>query len=245
MIQAIKKILRPYKRTIMSLWYKGNDRYCPVCGKTSRKFLDFGYPLRSDARCVHCNSLERHRLTWLFFEKKTNIFNNIPKKMLHIAPEQSFQERLSKRIGEGYLTADLFNPAAMVKMDITNIQYPDNSFDVIYCSHVLEHVENDLKAMKEFYRTLQPNGWAVLLVPILEGPTYEDPSVIDPQERLKAFGQEDHVRKYGTDGVYLNRLKEAGFAVEVFEPSRFLDDEQIEKMGITDAAQEIYYCTKQ
>ncbi len=165
--------------------------------------------------------------------------------MLHIAPEQSFQERLSKRIGVGYLTADLFNPAAMVKMDITNIQYPDNTFDVIYCSHVLEHVENDQKAMKEFYRTLQPNGWAVLLVPILEGPTYEDPSIIDPQERLKAFGQEDHVRKYGTDGVYLNRLKEAGFTVEVFEPSRFLDDEQIEKMGITDAAQEIYYCTKQ
>jgi len=164
--------------------------------------------------------------------------------MLHVAPEEAFRSRFSKNLGKGYLTADLYNPSAMVKMDITDIQYPDETFDVIYCSHVLEHVPDDKKAMREFYRVLKPEGWAVLLVPILDGQTYEDPSITDPQERLKAFGQEDHVRKYGTDGVYLDRLKETGFHVEIIQPSDFLDDKQIEKMGITDAAQDIYYCTK-
>lgn len=244
MTEAIKKLLRPIKRTSMSFYFKGGNRYCPVCEKSSRKFLDFGNPLRSDARCVHCNSLERHRLAWLYFDKQTDLFDGITKKMLHVAPEEAFQKPLSKRLGKGYLTADLFNPEAMVKMDITDIQYPDNTFNVIYCSHVLEHVPDDKKAMREFYRVLKPGGWAILLVPILDGPTYEDDSISDPQERLKAFGQEDHVRKYGTDGVYLHRLKESGFTVQVIAPSDFLDSEQIEKMGITDAAQEIYYCTK-
>ncbi len=230
---------------MMSLYFKGNNRYCPVCKKTSRKFLNFGNPLRNDARCVHCNSLERHRLAWLFFENQTDLFNAQKKKMLHIAPEEAFQKPLREKLGKGYLTADLYNPAAMLKMDITDIQYPDDTFDVIYCSHVLEHVPDDKKAIREFYRVLKPEGWAILLVPILDGPTYEDNSITDPHERLKAFGQEDHVRKYGTDGVYLDRLKEAGFTVKVISPSDFLDSVQIAKMGITDAAQDIYYCTKQ
>ncbi len=244
LIKIIRKILRPLKHTLMSLFYRGNNRYCPICGKTSRKFLSFGNPLRSDARCIHCNSLERHRLTWLFFTKKTELFNNIQKKMLHIAPEQSFQKFLPERIGTGYLSADLFNPEAMVKMDITNIQYPNDTFDVIYCSHVFEHVHEDIQAMQEFYRVLKPEGWAILLVPILDGPTYEDLSITDPKERLKVYGQEDHVRKYGTDLVYLNRLKEVGFKVQIIKPSDFLDSEQIIRMGITKAAQDIYYCKR-
>lgn len=244
LIKKIRKILKPLKNTFLSLYFRGNNRYCPICKKASRKFLSFGNPLRSDARCIHCNSLERHRLTWLFFIKQTDLFNNIQKKMLHIAPEQAFQKSLPERMGEGYLSADLFNPEAMVKMDITKIQYPDNTFDVIYCSHVLEHVPDDREAMKEFCRVLKPNGWAILLVPILDGPTHEDLSITDPKERLKVYGQEDHVRKYGTDLVYLNRLKEAGFKVQIIEPSEFLDSEQIIRMGITKAAQDIYYCTK-
>lgn len=243
-IKIIRKILRPLKNRLMSLYFSGNNRYCPICRKTSRKLLSFGNPLRSDARCVHCNSLERHRLTWLFFTKKTDLFDNSQKQMLHIAPEQSFQKLFLERIGAGYLSADLFNPTAMVKMDITNIQYAENTFDVIYCSHVLEHVPDDREAMKEFYRVLKPNGWAILLVPILDGPTHEDISIIDPKARLKVYGQEDHVRKYGTDLVYLSRLKEAGFKVQIIEPSEFLDSEQIVRMGITKAAQNIYYCTK-
>jgi ubiquinone/menaquinone biosynthesis C-methylase UbiE len=108
------------------------------------------------------------------------------------------------------MTADLHSPA-MVKMDITNIQFPDETFDVVYCSHVLEHVPDDRKAMREFYRVLKSNGWAVLLVPIIVEKTFEDPSIDKPKDRLRLFGQSDHVRKYGRD--YVDRLRESGFSV--------------------------------
>src|SRR5262249_12426105 len=77
--------------------------------------------------------------------------------------------------------------------------------------HVLEHVPDDRRAMREFYRVLKPGGWAILLVPITVERTFEDPAVVDPAERLRLFGQEDHVRRYGPD--YGDRLSEAGFAV--------------------------------
>ena len=143
LINRFKQFLRPVRQTFLSFLYQGNKRYCPICGKTSRKFLPFGNPIRSDARCIHCNSLERHRSIWIYLKDRTNSFNGLHIEMLHVAPEQIFQRLLSKHIGKGYLTADLYNPEAMVKMDITNIQYPDNTFDVIYCSHVLEHVADD------------------------------------------------------------------------------------------------------
>jgi SAM-dependent methyltransferase len=143
---------------------------------------------------MYCNSLERHRLVWLYFEKMTDLFDGAPKTMLHVAPEPMIQGLLKERLASGYLTADLFSPAAMVKMDITDIQYGDDTFDVIYCSHVLEHVPDDRRAMREFRRVLKPHGWAVLLVPIVISRTFEDPSITDPAERAKLFGQHDHVR---------------------------------------------------
>lgn len=131
----------------------------------------------------------------------------------------------------------------MVKMDITNIQYPAEYFDVILCSHVLEHVPDDRKAMREFWRTLKPTGWAILLVPIMAEVTFEDPTIVDPQERLIAFGQEDHVRKYGRD--YIDRLREAGFKVTVTTVADIApDQESAQRMGLTADSGEIYYCTR-
>jgi SAM-dependent methyltransferase len=108
------------------------------------------------------------------------------------------------------------NPRAMVRMDITDIQYPKDTFDVIYCSHVLEHVVDDRKAMREFHRVLRPDGWALLLVPITVEKTFEDPSVTDPEERLSVFGQEDHVRCYGPD--YVERLRNPDSRFVSFAP---------------------------
>jgi len=162
--------------------------------------------------------------------------------MLHVAPEPAFENRLRHDIGALYITADMFDNRAMVNMDVTNIQYPDESFDVIYCSHVLEHIPDDRKAMREFYRVLKKDGWAILLVPITVERTFEDPSVVDPVERIRLFGQVDHVRCYGRD--YVNRLKEAGFEVSVTSSDDFLTNEEIVRMGITRAAGDIYYCTK-
>jgi ubiquinone/menaquinone biosynthesis C-methylase UbiE len=131
----------------------------------------------------------------------------------------------------------------MVNMDITNINYPDQSFDVIYCCHVLEHVKDDKLAMKEFHRILKRNGWAILLVPpITTGKTFEDPSIVDPEARLMAFGQKDHVRRYGKD--YVDRLREAGFKVEVTEVNDLVEKDEAILMGLTRSSGEIYYCIK-
>jgi len=131
----------------------------------------------------------------------------------------------------------------MVRMDITDIPFPEQSFDAIYCSHVLEHVQDDRKAMRELFRILKKDGWAILVVPITMEETFEDPSMVDAQQRLDAFGQEDHVRKYGRD--YVDRLREAGFEVDVITVSDLLQEEEATRMGLTAASGEIYYCTKQ
>lgn len=223
--------------------YYGKGRFCPVCGKSSRRFRTFGLVPREDAQCAHCGALERHRLLWLFVTRRTNLFDGKSKRMLHVASESYFESKLKQRLGDNYLTADLFDQRAMVKMDITNIAYPDQSFDVILCSHVLEHVQDDRKAMREFYRTLKCNGWAILPVPITAERTLEDSSISDPEERLRVFGQTDHVRRYGPD--YADRLREAGFSVEIIEVNDLVQNDEATRMGLTSASGEIYYCTKQ
>jgi SAM-dependent methyltransferase len=235
--------LRRIRDFVREVPYHGTGRVCPVCGKSSRRFRPFGVVPRNDAQCAHCSALERHRFLWLYLSRRTNLFDGTPKKMLHVAPELCFESRFKKRLGDNYLTADLFNARAMVKMDITNIEYPDQSFDVIYCSHVLEHVQDDRKAMREFYRVLKSKGWAILPVPVNDDETFEDPSIIAPLDRLKAFGQEDHVRRYGLD--YVDRLREAGFKVEITEVNDVVQNEEAIHMGLTPASGKIYYCTKQ
>ncbi|QQO55187.1 MAG: methyltransferase domain-containing protein [Thiohalocapsa sp. PB-PSB1] len=235
-------IKAPLRKLISAVLYYGNKRYCPICCKKSSRFKPFGVIPREDAQCPHCGSLERHRLLWLFLQKRIDLFAG-KLKMLHVAPEPCLESIFMKRLGSNYLTADLFNPRAMVKMDICDIQYPENSFDAIYCSHVLEHVPDDKQAMREFCRVLNTNGWAILNVPITREKTFEDPSIVDPKERLKAFGQEDHVRSYGQD--YVERLRDSGFDVEIIKVDDLANSDELLKMGLTLAAGEIYYCTKQ
>lgn len=237
-----KKFLRRLKVFFLGLQYHGKKRYCPVCGNSSNRFLQAGVLPREDALCFFCGAVERHRFLWLYLLQKTNIFDGTSKKMLHIAPEACFESKLKKKLGNGYLTADLFNSNVMVKMDITDIKYPDQYFNVIYCSHVLEHVQDDKKAMSEFYRVLKNDGWAILDVPITCKKTFEDPSIVDPLKRLETFGQEDHVRRYGLD--YIDRLQSVGFNVEVTKVDDIVKSEEAVRMGLTLAAGDVYYCTK-
>jgi len=238
----LKPPLRRLRDFFVGLTYRGTGRLCPVCETSSRKFAPFGEVPRRDALCVTCGALERHRLTWLFFRRKTDLFGRRAARMLHVAPEPTIEAALRSHLGEAYVTADLHDPKAMLRMDITDIRLPDESFDVIYCSHVLEHVPDDRKAMRELRRILKGDGWAVFQVPVTEDATIEDPSVTDPKERARLFGQEDHVRRYGPDCA--DRLVDAGFRVTVTNPADFLSSEEIERMGITQAAGEIYYCTR-
>ncbi len=231
------------KFAINSVIYTGGNRSCNVCNRNSREFLPYGSARRDDAYCPMCGSLERHRLVIQFLREKTDLFQGKVKRFLHVAPERAFVKMFSQAVGDGYLTGDISGKGVMEKMDITNIQHPDNTFDAIYCSHVLEHVPEDRRAISEFYRTLSPGGWAILNVPIGAERTIEDPSVTCPRERLRLFGQEDHVRRYGLD--YKDRLIDAGFNVECFSPTDLFSDGDIERLGMANgSAGEIYYCTK-
>ena len=235
-------LIRNIIDSIKELRYPIGRRFCPVCNASFRAFRSAGNPLRRDAQCPACGALERHRLLWLYLKSRTNLFDGVPKKVLHVAPEICLENKLRAELGKDYVTADLENSRAMVKLDITDITYRDGYFDVIYCSHVLEHVPDDRKAMREFYRVLNPNGWAILLVPITAEVTFEDASVVSPQERLRLFGQEDHVRQYGPD--YIDRLKECGFRVQVTTVQEMGSSEEVTRMGLTSASGDIFFCTK-
>ncbi len=239
-IKIPKKLKRRFREIRLTL-VRAGWRYCPVCETRSRRFATHGVDPREGARCDHCLSLERHRLVWLYFKERTDLFDGREKAVLHVAPEIIFQPLLLERLGRGYLSADLASPRAMVKMDITDIQYPDDAFDVIYCSHVLEHVPDDHKAMRELHRVLKPDGWAILLVPIREKVTQEDLSITDPEERTRLYGQHDHVRQYGAD--YVDRLRAAGFTVNVTRSKELYSAAERIRMGLL--GQSIYYCTKE
>lgn len=197
----------------LALFYRGNKVECPVCHGAFRKFLPYGRESRENALCPKCLSLERHRLIWLYLGQKTDFFTRRA-KMLHIAPELCFMDRFEALPNLEYVTGDLESPLAKVKMDIHEIPFEENTFDVIFCNHVLEHVEDDILAMKEMLRVLRPGGWGILQVPFfspLPETTYEDKSIVSPAGRRKAFGQDDHLRMYGKD--YGERLAGADFKV--------------------------------
>ena len=196
---------------VLGLFYRGQDVTCPVCSKSFRKFLPYGrINPRENALCANCLSLERHRLMWLYLKERTVFFKN-GLHVLHIAPEACFIKRFERIHGGKYITADIESPLAKVKMDIHQIPFEQNTFDVVLCNHVLEHVRDDIKAMNEIQRVLKPQGFAILQVPFFNpvpDTTFEDSTITDRQEREKIFGQDDHVRKYGRD--YTQRIKRAG-----------------------------------
>jgi SAM-dependent methyltransferase len=207
---------------------KGNQVECTVCGSAFRRFLPYGVNSRSNVLCPECLSLERHRLIWLYL-KELSDFPTKPRRLLHVAPEQCFYDRLKKFQNIDYVTADLESPIAEYHFDLHEIPFTDGSFDMIFCNHVLEHVNNDRIVLSEFWRVLRPGGFAILQVPLepLRELTYEDPSITEPRQREKYFGQKDHVRVYGRD--YPDRLREAGFAVQAILVSTRFSPEMINR----------------
>jgi len=187
-------------------------------------------------------TLERHRLMWLYLMNKTNYFS-APHKVLHVAPEICFVHRFEKLQNLDYVTADLESPWAEVKMDLHQIPFEDNCFDVIFCNHVMEHVQDDLRCMSELHRVLRPGGWAIIQSPVYNFPhTREDPTITDPALREKEFGQRDHLRMYGQD--YPARLRSAGFKVKEDNYVQTLSEEQIKWYALM-KDEVIYFCEKQ
>lgn len=218
-------ILRP----MFAFYYRGKTFEDPIDGKTFRSFLPYGYEnSRENVLSPSTLSLERHRLLWLFLKKETNFFTD-SLKVLHFAPEQAFYKRFRKLENLEYTTTDLNSPLADVKADICDLPFPANSFDVILCNHVLEHIPNDTKAMHELYRVLKPGGWGVFQIPqnLNSERTFEDNSITDKTERAKIFGQYDHVRVYGRD--YFEKLRSIGFKVTEMDFTAQLTDAEMER----------------
>ena len=186
---------------------------CPVCGHRAVQFLSHGMnptrPNRPNARCQQCGSLERHRLLWSIMDRQNLRVSGA--RLLHFAPEKCLRPRLAREAAL-YVSLDLGPKDVHVRGDITALPFPDDAFDVVLCSHVLEHVPDDATAMRELRRVISDSGWAVIDTPVLPGleHTLEDPDA-DEDTRLRVYGQADHVRMYGAD--YVTRLGAAGFDV--------------------------------
>ncbi|MFD2516539.1 class I SAM-dependent methyltransferase [Salinimicrobium flavum] len=216
-------------RPFLLLGLRGNRYTDPIDGKSFSKFLPYGYEQqRENVLSPSTLSLERHRLLWLYLKENTAFFT-APHKVLHFAPEQAFYSRFKKLENLDYTTTDLNSPLADVKADICNLPFEDDSFDFILCNHVLEHIPDDEKAMKELYRVLSPGGTAILQIPqdLSREYTFEDDSISDPKERAKIFGQYDHVRVYGRD--YFDKLRETGFQVEEVDLTAQMSSELVDR----------------
>ncbi len=235
----LNKIPRPllinlsiFLRPVIYLFFKGTRFTDPIDGRSYRKFLPYGYgKQRENALSPGTLSLERHRQMWLYLQNETDFFTK-NYKVLHIAPEQEFLRRFKKMKNLDYISADLYSPIVDVKADILDLPFEDESFDIVFCNHVLEHIEDDQKAMSELYRVMKKGGWGIFQVPMKNSltETYEDFSIKDPEERQKHFGQYDHVRWYGMD--YFDRLRKAGFEVDINFYSKTFSHETITKYGL-------------
>lgn len=249
LFRKVKRSLHPklVQRKILRFAMKGKNVECPCCGSTFVTFLPAGIQKRPNAACLKCGSLERHRNLALFFKEHPELFKN-NNRLLHAAPEKIFSQYFKSRSDLEYVSIDL-NPDAYgyaqgtIAMDLTDLKFEENSFDIIICSHVLEHIPNDAKAMSEMFRVLKPGGWAIINVPVHQDreTTFEDVSINDPEKQLALFGQPDHVRIYGKD--YVDRLKKAGFNVEIIQWPLHYNHNTRFKYGLKEN-ELIYLCRK-
>ncbi|TDY61431.1 methyltransferase family protein [Algibacter lectus] len=216
-------------RPVLAFFLKGNTFTDPIDGKGFKSFLPYGYgQQRNNVLSPSTLSLERHRLLWLYLKNETDFFSS-EKKVLHFAPEQCFLKRFRKLKNLDYTTTDLLSPIADVKADICNLPFEDNSYDIIFCNHVLEHIPDDTKAMQELYRVLKPGGMGIFQIPqdLSRATTFEDDTITDKAERAKIFGQYDHVRVYGRD--YFDKLRSIGFKVDEVDYTANLSVEAIKE----------------
>jgi len=212
--------------------YYGRRRYCPVCRSHLRRFIHSPYHPEVGGLCPVCWSLSRQRMAWLFLDDHPELFEANPCRVLHVAPEEVLERRFRACPGVDYLSIDLASPRAMQLMDVTALELDDASTDVIFCSHVLEHVQDDHKALREFFRVLRPGGGLVLMIPHSTelATTLEDPSVVTSEDRYRVYGWYDHVRLYGMDAI--DRIRQAGFEVDRVTVADLVDDRQAERMGL-------------
>lgn len=228
-----KKILfenEIFFRSLFAFQLRGKICECKVCGKGLKKFITIP---DGDKLCPFCGSRSRTRRLYSYLIENGLLSG----KVLHFSPSRSVYRNLRKDQNITYFSTDFEDEfLADYRYDITQIPLENNFFDLIICYHILEHIDNDQKAMEELFRVLKPSGKCIIQTPFKEGEIYEDLSKKTAAERLAAFGQEDHVRIYSVEGLQ-QRLKKSGF--ETIEIKTFQANERYGFMEET-----VLICTK-
>ncbi|WP_405303702.1 class I SAM-dependent methyltransferase [Methanobrevibacter sp.] len=250
-LEELKNNVDLVKFMMMNQYLDSNKNFCPICGNIS-EFISFGKPERKNVRCTHCRSVERHRMVWLFFQKMFNKqLETKNMSVMHFAPEPAFYKYFSKFDNVDYYPVDLEpesyerrNIKIRKAVDMQDIPFPDDKFDIIYASHVLEHVPDDIKAMKELYRVLKYGGSCVLLVPLRFSlkKTIEKEEYNTPELRIKHYGQANHLRRYGID--FKDRLESVGFKVTAFDEGDVVATD-IERKFYRTGRNRIFLCKKE
>ena len=233
-----ERAAKAVRNRVQVIGSRGAQVICPLCEQSWAHFVSRNRGKRVAAVCPGCRSLERHRMFWLFFQRSTDVLS-APLRLLHFAPEPQLEHRLRSLPLLDYVTADLLREDVDLRLDVAAMaDLPDESFDVVLCSHVLEHVPDDAAAMRELLRITRVGGWALLTAPVEDDreATYEDWSVTTPSGRRTAFGQSDHVRRYGRN--FPDLLGAQGWGVESV-PLR-LTGEESRVFGIPEHEQRIY-----
>lgn len=231
MPEQARPLLREVVGAARAPLYRGDRYECPCCGFKARTFLAGGVDNRENVVCPRCGSAERHRLLALYLER------HMPRNgasVLHVAPEECLEAKLR---GPNYVSGDI-DGHGMMRLDVQNLPFPDEKFDVVICYHVLEHVPDDYAAMRELHRVLSRTGWALLQSPIwAEHHTIEDPATTTPEARKALYGQDDHRRAYGPD--FPDRLR----TVFRVEPAQSVSPELIDRYRL-DSKEILYVCRR-
>lgn len=240
----IRYIIVKLKKILTTMPFIPKKYNCTLCGSSVTFFLPLGVKselfqtkniigggYRKKVRCPICGAIDRTRYLDYVLKQKTDIYSNPNNVILHFAPEKAIETKIRKVSGGGYITGDLTYGVADKVVDVTDICYPDNVFDYIIINHVLEHVPNERKAMEEIKRVLKHDGKVVFSMPICEDEdTYESTTELDESERLKQYGQKDHVRLYGRD--VKSHMEKYGYNIAEYKAEDILSAEDINNMRL-------------
>lgn len=223
---------------------RNKDEYCILCNHYVSEFLSGGAVMggifershiigggwRKNWQCPECGCVDRVRWVYYVLCNHTDIFER-PCNILHFAPEAAISQRiLEAQPASAYFPVDIAPGNGICRVDMTAIPFSDGTFDYVIANHVLEHIIEEEKALSELKRVIKLDGSIILSFPICaDRNTYEDRAIVNPEERLKAYGQEDHVRLYGRD--YLERIKSFGFDVSVYTPKECCTMDEVERYG--------------
>ena len=246
MYQAVKKIVKVivpksllqknetwFRAMHASVFYRGKQQHCNICEHHFSRFIILE---NGDKLCPFCGSISRNRLLWMILSTQIKLKGRV----LHFSPSRPLFRKLKKKAGIDYISTDFENEfLADKKLDITNVDEASESFDSIICYHVLEHIADDIQAMRELYRILKKGGFAIIQTPFKEGDIYENDAIVSAKDRLAHFGQADHVRIYSADGL-MKRLQSVGFQVDI---KVFENIEGADKLGLK-AKETVLLCQK-